>query len=111
MVNSCVLGKRKVLQLEDKRCYQHSRDVYISGFLESKITLVTRDCKTDKKSVVVDIVSSNGMQNPFPCLLGKNIHLRIFSQLQSYLPEDKYFHLGYDSPLKTSIYSENADIP
>lgn len=51
------------------------------------------------------------MQNSFPCLLGKNIHLRIFFQLQSYLPEDKYFHLGCDYPLKISIYSESADIP
>lgn len=36
MINSCGLGKRKVLQLEDKLYYHHSRDVYISGFLDIK---------------------------------------------------------------------------
>lgn len=56
-------------------------------------------------------MSSDGTQNPFPCFLVENIHLKIFFQLQSYLPEGKYFHLGYDSPLKISIYSESADIP
>lgn len=78
MVNSCVLGKRKVLQLEDKSCYHHSRVFYISGFLENKITLVKRNCKIEKKSIMVDIVYFNGMQNSFPCFFMENIHLIYF---------------------------------
>lgn len=116
-----------LFQATEKCCSYRWNAVIILGmsmylfFYSVKITLTTGDCKTGNKLIVVEMMCSDGMQilsglvllypisiwfwtlvidNTVPPLVGKNIHLRVFFQLQNYLPEAKYFCLEYDSTLK-----------